>query len=117
MVLGIQGPWVFGALINTQWSFAGWGDKNMNDMLLQPFVSYNLPGGWYLPSSPVMTANWKADSANRWTVPLGGSIGKLFKLGKLPLNTQLQALGNVERPKFASDWSLRFQIQFLFPKK
>ena len=29
---------------------------------------------------------------------------------------QLQAFGNVERPKFASGWSLRFQIQFLFPK-
>ena len=85
MVLGIQGPWVFGALMNTQWSFAGRGDKNVNAMLLQPFVNYNLPGGWYLTSSPVMTANWKADSGNRWTVPLGGSIGKLFKVGKLPL--------------------------------
>ena len=85
-------------------------------MLLPPFVNYNLPGGWYLTSSPVMTANWNADSGNRWTVPLGGSIGKLFKVGKLPLATQLQALGNVERPKFASGWSLRFQIQFLFPK-
>jgi len=73
-------------------------------------------GGGYLTSSPVMTSNWKADSGQRWTVPLGGDVGKLFKVGKLPLNTQLQAFGNVERPKFASDWSLRFQIQFLFPK-
>ena len=116
MVLGIQGPWVFGALMNTQWSFAGRGDKNVNAMLLQPFVNYNMPGGWFLTSSSVMTANWKADSGNRWTVPLGGSIGKLFKLCKLLLNTQLQAFGYVERPKFASGWSLRFQIQFLFPK-
>ncbi len=117
VVLKITGPWVFGALMNNQWSVGGWGDKNVNAMLLQPFVNYNLPGGWYLTSSPVMTANWKADSGQRWTVPLGGGIGKLFKLGKLPLNTQLQAFGNVERPKSASDWSLRLQIQFLFPKK
>ncbi len=118
VMLKIAGPWVFGALMNNQWSFAGWGDKNVNAMLLQPFVNYNLPGGWYLTSSPIMTANWAADKAGDvWTVPLGGGVGKLFKVGKLPLNTQLQAFGNVERPKFASDWSLRFQIQFLFPKK
>ncbi len=63
-----------------------------------------------------MTANWKAHSGNRWTVLMGGGISKLFKVGKPSLNTQLQTLGNVERPMFASDWSLRFQIQFLFPK-
>ncbi len=128
MVLGIQGPWVFGAPMNTQWSFAGWGDKNVNAMLLQPFVNYNLPGGWFLTSSPIMTANWAADKAGDvWTVPLGGGAGKLFRLGdilplqgqaigKLPINTQLAAYGNVGKPDFGSDWQLRFQIQFLFPK-
>ena len=46
---------------------------------------------------------------------MGGGVGKLFKLGKLPVNTQLQAYYNAERPKYASDWQLRFQIQFLLP--
>jgi hypothetical protein len=30
VALAIEGPWVFGALINNQWSFAGWGDKPVN---------------------------------------------------------------------------------------
>lgn len=115
VALTIQGPWVFGALINNQWSVAGWGDKDVNQMLLQPFVNFNLPHGWYLTSSPIMTANWEADSGEKWTVPVGGGVGKLFKLGKLPINTSLQAYYNAERPKYASDWQLRFQVQFLLP--
>jgi len=36
-------PWVVGALANQQWSFAGWGGEDVNAMLIQPFVNYNLP--------------------------------------------------------------------------
>jgi len=116
VALTIQGPWVLGALANQQWSFAGWGDQSVSAMLIQPFVNYNLPHGWYFTTAPIITANWEADSGNQWTVPVGGGVGKLFKLGKLPVNTQLQAFSNVEKPRFAADWQLRFQIQFLFPK-
>jgi len=128
VVLTMQGHWVFGALMNNQWSVAGWGDKPVNAMLLQPFVNYNLPDGWYLTSAPIVTANWKADKGGDvWTVPLGGGFGKLFRLGqvlpleghpiaKLPINTQLAAYGNVAHPEFGPKWQLRFQLQFLFPK-
>jgi hypothetical protein len=38
IALAIQGPWVFGALVNNQWSFAGNSKRNsVNEMLLQPF--------------------------------------------------------------------------------
>ena len=67
-------------------------------------------------SAPINTADWKADSGNRWTVPLGGGVGKVFRLGKLPININSQALYNVEHPDFGPDWQLRFQMQFLFPK-
>lgn len=33
--------------------------------LLQPFVNYNLSDGWYLVSSPVITADWQANSRDR----------------------------------------------------
>jgi hypothetical protein len=104
------------------------GQNNVNSFLLQPFVNYNLPDHWYLVSAPIMTANWAAAKAGDvWTVPLGGGFGKLFRLGdvlpleghpiaKLPINTQLQAFGNVAKPQFGSDWQLRFQVQLLFPK-
>jgi hypothetical protein len=50
-------------LINNLWSFAGDEDRpNVNAMRLQPFFNYNLPEGWYLTTSPIITANWEADS-------------------------------------------------------
>lgn len=33
VALTIQGPCVLGALINNQWSIAGWGKKDVNQML------------------------------------------------------------------------------------
>ena len=58
--LTIQGPWVFGALVNQQWSFAGWGDNDVSQLLIQPFLNYNLLDGLYLVSAPIITANWEA---------------------------------------------------------
>jgi len=63
VALTIQGHWVFGALANNQWSVAGWGKQNVNAFLLQPFLNYNLPDGWYLLTAPIMTANWAAAKA------------------------------------------------------
>ena len=113
--LYMGGPWVVGALINNQWSVAGWRDKDVNQMLLQPFVNYNLKDGWYITSAPIMTADWEGDSGQKWTVPVGAGVGKLFRVGKLPINTSLQGYSNVEKPRFGPDWQLRFQVQFLLP--
>ena len=84
--------------------------------LIQPFLNYNFPGGTYLTSSPIITVNWKADNSERWTVPLGGGVGKIFHIGKLPVNTQLSAYYNVVKPDDAANWQLRVQVQFMFPK-
>ncbi len=116
--LFMQDKWVYGALVSQQWSFAGWGDHNVNQLLIQPFVNYNLPNGWYVTSAPIMTANFASTSDNHWTVPIGGGGGKLWRVGKvgLPVNTQLQSFFNAEKPDFGPDWQLRFQLQFLFPR-
>ena len=47
----------------------------------------------------------------------GGGRGQLFRAGKLPINTSLQGFYTAEKTgKDASDWQLRFQVQFLLPK-
>jgi hypothetical protein len=117
VLLTMQDPWVFGVIGNNQWSFAGWGEQSVNQMVIQPFVNYNLPKGWYYTFSPIITANWEADNGNIWTLPVGGGVGRLFKMGNMPVNMQLGAYYNVEKPDYVgADWQLRFQIQFLFPK-
>ncbi|MCU0920894.1 MAG: hypothetical protein MUF16_11230 [Burkholderiaceae bacterium] len=104
-------------LVNNVWSLSS--DKQggrYNNFLMQPFLNYNFPEGLYLTSSPIVTANWEADSNQRWTVPLGGGIGKIFHLGKLPINTQIGAYYNVVHPDDGANWQLRAQVQFMFPK-
>ena len=116
VALTMKGPWVFGGLARQLWSFAGDDDRgDVNQFLFQPFANYNLDDGWYLVSAPVITANWDVDSDNRWVVPIGAGVGKLFTIGKQPVNSSLQAYYNVESPTFGPDWSIRFQAQFLFP--
>lgn len=110
-------PWVYGVLVNDVWSLGGGnGDPSYNNGLVQPFLNYNLPGGVYLTTSPVITANWKAEGSQRWTVPVGGGIGKIFRFGKLPVNMQISAYYNAVRPDNAPNWQLRAQAQFMFPK-
>jgi len=109
-------PFTFGALLNNIWSFAGDSDRaNVNLMTFQPFINYNMPDGWFLTSSPVMTANWEATSGNRFTIPLGGGFGRVFKIGDQPINALVQAFGYADKPEGGPDWSLRAQWTFLFP--
>ncbi len=119
LVLAMPGRWVLGVLVNNVWSVAG--DENradVNAMLVQYFANYNLPDGWYLSSAPIITANWKADDDDRWTVPFGAGFGKLSRFGKLPVNISAQGYYNAvhaENLPYA-DWTLRAQVQLLFPK-
>jgi hypothetical protein len=110
-------PWVYGVLINNVWSLSSSKQGGSYDNgLIQPFVNYNFPGGLYLTSAPIATVDWKADSGEHWTVPIGGGVGKIFHLGKLPVNTQLSAYYNVVHPDNGANWQLRAQVQFMFPK-
>jgi hypothetical protein len=110
--------WTFGILVNNAWSFAGNEDRQeVNHMLLNLFIVRQLGGGWYVNSTPVITADWTADEENRWIVPIGAGFGKLLLLGgKLPLNLQSQLYYNMVRPDFGPEWQWRVQAQILLPK-
>src|SRR5271157_1005507 len=117
VLLTTPGHWVIGTLINNVWSVAGSGSRPpVNQMLLQWFVNYNMKKGWYLATSPIVTADWRASSGNQWTVPMGGGVGRIMKLGFQPVNLLAQLYGNTVHPAGASSWGMRLQIQFLFPK-
>ena len=109
-------PWVYGALVNNVWSVGSRDEVSYNNGLIQPFLNYNFKGGLYLTSAPILTVNWKADSGDQWTVPLGGGVGKIFHFGRLPVNSQLSAYYNVVAPDYGANWQIRAQVQLMFPK-
>ncbi len=116
VALTMPGNWVIGALVSNVWSVGG-GDADINLFTFNPFINYNLDDGWYVLTSPIMTANWEADSDHKWTVPLGGGVGKIFRIGKQPVNAQLSLYNNIITPDdYGPEWQVRAQIQFMFPK-
>ena len=78
---------MLGFLTQNVWSVAGDSDApDVNQFLFQYFVNYNLDDGWYLSSTPTLTADWEADSDDRWTIPFGGGAGRLFRVGAQPID-------------------------------
>jgi hypothetical protein len=111
-------PWVYGAIVNNIWSLtSNKQGGSYSSGLIQPFANYNVPDGdgLYFTSSPILTVDWNANG-QRWTVPLGGGVGKIFHIGKLPVNTQISAYYNVVKPDFGANWQIRAQVQLMFPK-
>jgi opacity protein-like surface antigen len=118
VLLTTPGHWVIGVLANNQWSVGG--DplrRSVNEMLVQPFVNYNMAHGWFLTTSPVITADWLAAPGQQWTVPIGGGLGRVFRLGDQPMSAYVSAYYNAIRPDAAPTWQLRAEISLLFPEK
>jgi hypothetical protein len=89
---------VAGALVNNVWRLEN--TEDLNAFLFQYFVNFNLPQGWYLVSAPIISADWNTSQSQRWIVPFGRGVGKLLKVGKLPVNANTQVYYNVEKPSY-----------------
>ena len=60
-----------------------------------------------------MSYSWNA-SGNKWTIPLGGGVRRLFKIGHQQMRLQFQAFDYVARKSKDPEWELRATIEFLF---
>ena len=118
VLLTTPGHWVIGVLANNQWSVGGNPlRRSVNEFLLEPFINYNMAHGWYLTSAPIITADWLAEPSQRWTVPIGGGFGRIFRLGDQPVSANIAGYYNAIRPDGASTWQLRAQLSLLFPER
>ncbi len=116
VLLTMPGNFVMGALVSNLWSYAGSDNRGqVRFFFSQPFINYNMPKGWYLVSSPIITANWEANSGQKWTVPLGGGFGKIFRIGPQPMNASIQGFYHADKQDVLDDWAMRVQLQFMFP--
>jgi hypothetical protein len=60
-----------------------------------------------LPKDVVLVLPEDKDPYVRLTVPFGGGVGRVFKIGKQPLNMKVSGYYNVEKPDYAADWNLQ----------
>lgn len=118
-VLGyLSKKWIFGVFVQNWTSFAGGRSRaDTNEMNLQPFAAYFLPDGWSIGYSGIALANWKAESGNVWTVPIGLGISKVVRLGRLPVKFSLAVQYMPIHPDaYGQHWNLQFQITPVIPK-
>ncbi|NOQ35701.1 MAG: hypothetical protein GQ569_07365 [Methylococcaceae bacterium] len=108
--------WTLGLRVKQLWSIIGSnGRSDISQMTVEPFASYNLDQGWYLSTNMDMISNWNSTSNNRWTIPIGAGVGKVFNLSDYAINAKVGGYYNVDRPDQAPDWSMNFTLQFMLP--
>jgi hypothetical protein len=109
-----SGPWAGTIVLQNYWSLGGSGSNKVNNFAAQYALYYNLSDGWYLASNATIAADWLAASENRWLVPVGGGIGKTFKIGGQFYSASVQGFYDAVRPSFAGTWSVIAQFQLIF---
>jgi hypothetical protein len=120
MVVVEPGNWTLGVVASNRWSVAGRSTSpNVNSMMVEYFIDYNLKKGWYLTSEQTAMANWRASSGNVLLVPMGGGLGKVVRLGFQPMSVSVQAYTYVTHPNLqpSPSWQLKFLVSLLFPGK
>jgi hypothetical protein len=116
--LVLPGPWVIGMLATQLWSFAGRANApSVNSGLFQPFINYNIRGGWSITTAPIITVNYNAPGNQKWSVPIGGGGGKTFKLGDQTMQVNVLFYTFIQRPISTPQTNLRIVWSLLFPVK
>jgi len=104
----------FAGILGQMWSF----DGKFSTAIIQPMLFYNfnsIPGA-YVAYNAVSSVNWLAESGDKWTVPLGFSIGRTFDIGGgHGFDAMIGPYYNVARPDGAADWQMRFGLNWMFP--
>jgi hypothetical protein len=100
------------------WSIGGQhGRPNTNQMNLQPIATLFFGKGWSFGYSGNILANWNAPSEDVWTVPVGLGLGKVVKLGRLPVKIQLAVQYMPVHPRISGqEWNVQVQITPVMPK-
>ena len=101
------------------WDFAstssGSDRQGVSKLSLQPFITYHFGKGWYV-STPDVPQIYDFNS-DKWTWSLGGQLGKVTKLGKIPAKLFGAFYYNPEDDNGPNaEWTAKFNITFLFPE-
>ena len=101
------------------WDFAssnsGSKRQGVSKIALQPFITMHFDKGWYIATPEVpQIYDYKS---NKWTWSLGPQVGRVMKLGKMPVKLFGAFYYNPEDDAGpTAKWTAKFNITFLFPK-
>ena len=109
--------WTIGAIPQVWWSVAGDDDRpDTNQMEIQYTIARHFQNGWNLRTRPTIKADFKADSGNKWNVPVGAGISKLIKIHKVPVLIGVEGQYSVIRQDdFGPEWTIVSDITIVIP--
>jgi hypothetical protein len=105
--------WLLGALAQNPISFAGDRTRpDVNALVLQPFVTYQLGNGWFIRSQPQMLFNWKT---GKQLLPLDLGVGRVFKIGRQNVNIFVEPFWNISHDGPGPRYGFTFGVSLLYP--
>lgn len=109
--------WIYGAVAQHWWSFAGDSDRdsvNLTD--IQYVLRYRITPTTNIGFGPNIRINWDADSGQQWSIPVGLGADTLIKLGPLPVKIGFETYYYVEQPDaIGPEWQFRLLFVPVIP--
>jgi hypothetical protein len=102
-----------GTLAQYWWSYAEYGNNtpSTSHASIVYFYYYNLPEAMQVGFNPTVTYDDKASSDNKWNVPVGITVAKMIKVGKVPVKFQLGLeYAVVRQDDFGPQWRLKLNL-------
>jgi hypothetical protein len=105
-------PWVGGILAQHWSSFAGEDDRaDTSQSDIQYIIRRSIPGAMSIGMGPTITYDWKADSNNALTLPVGLGLTKTTRWGKTPVKLRAEIHYSIIKPEdYGTEWNFRLQI-------
>jgi hypothetical protein len=92
------------------------GRTDVNQMFLQPFISYTTKEAVTLSLNAETVANWEATD-HQWTVPINVGVSKLSSFGPFPASYQVMVGFYAAGPDDGPTWQLRSAVVILLPRR
>ena len=111
--------WTIGTHAQHWWGFADDNSghapaENHNHTDIQYFLVRQLPKAWQLRASPHVTIDWNKDSDNALTLPIGIGVGKMIKIGPMPVMLMAEYQYSVISPdEIGNEQTFMLQANFI----
>jgi len=106
--------WTYGGLMNQIWGTGGSDKVEVNQLFVNPFLTYNWKSGSGITAAFEWTENWAQQNTTFYFIPM---VSGLTSFGKQKVSLAVGPKFNIAAPEAVkSKFGLRAALVFLFPK-
>jgi hypothetical protein len=105
-----------GVIVQNPISFAGSGNRpDVNQLLVQPILQYNLSDGWYV-SMGDFTWSFDWENGGAATIPIAFQVGRVIQLWSQHWNFAVEPFYTAAHSGPTPKWGFRFGVSLLLPE-